>query len=240
MIDMYFFINNCWKTKGENKMKKLSPSLLSADFANLEQQIKLIEQLQVPYLHLDVMDGVFVPNISIGIPVIKSIRKVSKMVFDVHLMIVEPEKYVEAFYKAGADIINFHAEATKDIAGTIKKIKDLGVKAGITLKPATDVSAIEDYLSELDLVLIMSVEPGFGGQKFMPKQLSKVKELAKIKKEKNLNFEIEIDGGIDIQNVKTVLDAGVDVVVAGSAVFGAKDIQKAVEGFSYVFKEYEA
>lgn len=220
-------------------MKKLSPSLLSADFTILGQQIKLLEQLKVPYLHLDVMDGVFVPNISFGIPVIKGIRKASAIVFDVHLMIVEPEKYVKAFYEAGADIINFHAEATKDIAGTIAKIKDLGVKVGITLKPATDICVIENYLSEIDLVLVMTVEPGFGGQKFMMEQLSKIEQLAKIKKEKNLNFEIEVDGGIGIENVRTVLNAGADVIVAGSAVFGARNMQKAVEAFSDIFKEYE-
>lgn len=219
--------------------KKLSPSLLSADFAILGEQIACVEKANVPYLHLDVMDGVFVPNISFGIPVIKGIRKASNMVFDVHLMIVEPEKYVEAFRQAGANIINFHAEATKDIGGTIQKIKGLGAKVGITLKPATPVSVIEPYLSELDLVLVMTVEPGFGGQAFMEDQLEKIKELSAIKSEKGFDYEIEVDGGISTKNVRTVLDAGADVIVAGSAVFGMDNITGAVEAFDEILKEYE-
>ncbi len=216
----------------------LSPSLLSADFTQIGSQLEIVENAGTPYLHLDVMDGVFVPNISFGIPVIKSIRKASGMVFDVHLMIVEPEKYIEEFRNAGADIINFHVEATKNPASVIAKIKSLGAKAAITMKPATPVSAIEPYLAELDMVLVMTVEPGFGGQKFMADQLPKIVRLAQLKKENNLHFDIEVDGGIGMGNVKQVLDAGANVIVAGSAVFGQEDIGRAASDFIELFKEY--
>lgn len=217
----------------------LSPSLLSADFTQIGRQLEIVEKAGTPYLHLDVMDGVFVPNISFGIPVIKSIRKASGMIFDVHLMIVEPEKYIEEFRNAGADIINFHIEATKNPKDLIAKIKSLGAKAAITMKPATPVSAIEPYLEELDMVLVMTVEPGFGGQKFMENQLPKIERLAQLKKEKNLCYDIQVDGGIGMGNVKQVLDAGANVIVAGSAVFGQEDIGKASADFIDLFKEYE-
>jgi len=217
----------------------LSPSLLSVDFARVKEQLDLIEQAGTKYLHLDVMDGVFVPNISFGMPVIKSLRKATDMVFDVHLMIVDPEKYVEEFIKAGADIITFHVEATKDVAGTIKKIKDLGIKVGLTLKPKTPISDILPYLNELDMVLVMTVEPGFGGQSFMSDQVKKIEELNHFKKELGLAYDIEVDGGITTENVKIVLDAGANVVVAGSAVFGQVDMEKAVKDFTTIFKEYE-
>jgi ribulose-phosphate 3-epimerase len=215
----------------------LSPSLLAADFTKLGQQLEQIEKGGAQYIHLDVMDGIFVPNISFGIPVIKSIRKSSNLIFDVHLMIVEPERYVEAFRKAGADIINFHIEATKDAASTLSKIKSLGAKTGITIKPNTPVSEIVPYLENVDMVLIMTVEPGFGGQKFMADKMEKVTELVKIREQKNLKFDIEIDGGVNINNVKEILDTGVNVIVAGSAVFGAEDVESRTKEFLNILQE---
>lgn len=220
-------------------MLKLSPSLLSADFSQLDRDINIVAQAGAQYIHLDVMDGVFVPNITFGAPVIKALRKVSDIVFDVHLMIIDPIKYIDDFCKAGADIITFHVESISDPVKTIEKIKMNNVKAGIVIKPHTTVKAIEKYLDMVDMVLVMSVEPGFGGQKFMPHTLDKVKELAGIKKDNNLNFEIEIDGGIGINNVREVIEAGVEVVVAGSAVFGAEDITARTKEFLEIFKELE-
>lgn len=217
----------------------LSPSLLAADFTKLGQQLEQIEKGGAQYIHLDVMDGMFVPNISFGIPVIQSIRKSSNLIFDVHLMIVEPERYVEAFYKAGADIINFHVEATKNPALVLSKIKSLGVKAGITIKPNTPVSDIVPYLEDVDMVLVMTVEPGFGGQKFMPEKMKKVEELVEIREQKNLSFDIEIDGGVNKDNIREILDTGVNVVVAGSAVFGAKNVEKSTKEFLSILQEKE-
>ncbi len=220
-------------------MKKLSPSMLSADFGILNEQLKQIETAGAQYLHIDVMDGVFVPNISFGAPVYKTIRKSTDMVFDVHLMITDPIRYIDDFVKAGADIVNFHVEATDDPMAVIEKIKSYGVKTGITIKPKTPVSAIEPYLGLVDLVLVMTVEPGFGGQKLMPDCLKKVTELKELRDKNGYKYEIEADGGIGTGNVREVLEAGTDVIVAGSAVFGAEDIHKAAKDMLDIIREYD-
>lgn len=217
----------------------LSPSMLSIDFTKVGEQLAQVEQAGVTYLHLDVMDGVFVPNISFGMPVIKGIRKASKMIFDTHLMIVDPERYIDDVRAAGADIINFHVEATKDVAACIAKIKASGAKVGITVKPNTPIETIQPYLADLDMVLVMTVEPGFGGQKFMADQVHKISTLAKWKQELQLSYDIEVDGGITLDNVREVLDAGANLIVAGSAVFGKEDIGGAAKAFQNIFKEYE-
>ena len=194
----------------------LSPSILAADFGRLSEQIKITEENGAKYLHLDVMDGTFVPSISFGMPVIKSLRKCSGQVFDVHLMIENPERYLEDFKDAGADIITVHAEATKHLHRTVTRIKEIGLKAGVSLNPATPLSAIEYVLSEVDMVLIMSVNPGFGGQKFIPFTLDKIRKL----REMSSDIDIEVDGGVNKDNVAELVKAGANVLVAGTAVFG--------------------
>ena len=210
-------------------MKRIvAPSILSADFGNLERDIKMIDRSAAEWVHIDVMDGLFVPNISFGFPVMKPVRRATAKVLDVHLMIVEPEKYVKRFVEAGADYVTFHHEACANPRAAIADIKAAGAKAGVSVKPATPVEAIFDYLSELDMVLIMSVEPGFGGQSFMPHSLDKVRALRKEIEEKGYKCLIEIDGGISAKNAREVFDAGVDVIVAGSSVFGAEDQEQAI------------
>ncbi|WP_022846995.1 MULTISPECIES: ribulose-phosphate 3-epimerase [unclassified Desulfurobacterium] len=200
-------------------MALLAPSILSADFANLERDIKKAVQAGADVIHVDVMDGRFVPNITIGPCVVESIRKVTDKPLDVHLMIVEPEKYVKAFADAGADWISVHFEASIHLHRTVSMIKELDKKAGVVINPATPVEFLTDILPFVDFVLVMSVNPGFGGQKFIPQTLEKVKKLKKWKEEKDLKFLIEIDGGVKLDNVSEIIAAGVEVAVAGSAVF---------------------
>lgn len=207
---------------------KISPSILACNFARLEENIKMVSPF-CQYIHIDVMDGVFVNNISIGIPVVKSLRGLFDNVFDVHLMIIDPLKYIEAFANAGSDIITFHVEAQSNIEATIKKIKECGKKAGISIKPNTKVEGIRPYLKDLDLVLVMSVEPGFGGQKFMPSAIDKIRELKQLKDKNGYHYEIEVDGGINAETAKLVKDAGADVIVAGSFVFNSLNPKETID-----------
>ena len=202
-------------------MKKIqiSPSILSADFSQLGNEIKRLEEGGADMIHVDVMDGHFVPNLTIGPPVIKALKKYCSIQFDVHLMISPVHKYIEAYADAGADIITIHPEATENLKESIKKIKDLNKKVGVSLNPESKVDLIKNLLGEIDLVLIMSVNPGFGGQKFMPEVLDKVRELKKIQSEENINFDIEIDGGINFENCTQAKKAGANVLVSGSTVF---------------------
>ena len=206
-------------------MKKIqiSPSILSADFSQLGNEIKKLEDGGADMIHVDVMDGHFVPNLTIGPPVIKALKKQSSMLFDVHLMISPVHKYIESYSEAGADIITIHPEATDDLHSSISKIKSLNKKVGISLNPETKIDAIISHLDKIDLVLIMSVNPGFGGQKFMPEVLKKIKELKKLQAEKNIDFDIEIDGGINFENSKKAIEAGANILVSGTTVFKSND-----------------
>ena len=197
----------------------LSPSILAADFAILGEQIKEADEAGAAYIHIDVMDGVFVPSISFGMPVITSIRKTTKKIFDVHLMIVEPERFVKEFAECGADSITFHIEATEDVDEIIDLIHGLGCKAGMSIKPRTPVEVVEKYLHKLDMLLVMTVEPGFGGQKYIPESTERIREIRRMADEQGLDLDIQVDGGITKENVQVVLDAGANVIVAGSAVF---------------------
>jgi ribulose-phosphate 3-epimerase len=206
------------------KQKKISPSLLSADFVNLERDIKMLEEGGAHLLHVDVMDGHFVPNITIGPPVVAAINKVASIPLDVHLMIENPGSYVDDFIKAGADYLTVHVEAAPHLHRVLQQIKAQGVKAGVSLNPHTPVSSIENVLDVLDMVLIMSVNPGFGGQSFIPQALNKVKQVKQMLKEHGKeHIEIEIDGGVKLDNIKEIADAGVDVFVSGSGIFKADD-----------------
>ena len=207
-------------------MKKILPSILSADFANLERDIKELESIGIDMFHIDVMDGNFVPNISFGFPIIESIRPKTDKVFDCHLMIVNPENYVEQFCKVGCDMVSFHIEATNHADRVIQVIKNNGKKAGIVLNPQTSIESIKYLLPKLDYVLIMTVNPGFGGQKFIPEMLEKIEELAKLREEKNYNFLIEVDGGINTETSKACRDKGADLLVCGSFLFGSSDKEK--------------
>lgn len=197
----------------------LAPSILAADFSVLGQQIKEAAGAGAEYIHIDVMDGVFVPSISFGMPLIQSIRKVTDKVFDVHLMIVEPERYVKQFKECGADSITFHLEATKDVAGVIDKIHQAGCRAGLSIKPGTAVEEIRPYLDKLEMLLVMTVEPGFGGQKYIPESTQRIKSVRRMITELGLSTDIQVDGGITTETAQIVLDAGANVIVAGSAIF---------------------
>ena len=214
-------------------MKKIqiSPSILSADFSQLGNEIKRLKDGGADMIHVDVMDGHFVPNLTIGPPVIKSLKKQSSMIFDVHLMISPVHEYIEAYADAGADIITIHPEATDNLKLSILKIKELNKKVGVSLNPETKVDVILEHLDKIDLVLIMSVNPGFGGQKFMPEVLNKIKELKKIQENKNLDFDIEIDGGINFDNSKIAIEAGANILVSGTTIFKSNDgdIKKNIE-----------
>ena len=210
---------------------QISPSILSADFSQLGTEIKRLEEGGADMIHVDVMDGHFVPNLTIGPPVIKALRKHCSLKFDVHLMISPVHKYIKAYADAGADIITIHPEATQNLEESIKMIKDLKKKVGVSLNPGSKIELITEYLDKIDLVLIMSVNPGFGGQKFMPEVLDKIKQLKKIQQEKNLNFDIEIDGGINFENCKIAIDAGANILVSGTTVFKSNggDIKKNID-----------
>lgn len=207
----------------------ISASILGADLSDLSNEIKRAENANVDMIHFDVMDGQFVPNISFGIPVLSSIKRCTEIPFDVHLMIIDPIKYIEDFYKAGADIITFHGEAQSDIGKTIDLIHSFGLKAGISIKPNTPVSTIVPYLDKVEMVLIMTVEPGFGGQGFIESTLKKISELKKLVDEKGLNIDIQVDGGINDKTARKVKQNGANNLVAGSYLFNAKDIKSAVE-----------
>ncbi len=212
------------------KRNILAPSILAADFCVLAEQIQLSERAGAEYLHFDVMDGLFVPSISFGAPVLQSIKKATTQYIDVHLMIQEPIRYIETFAKAGADLITIHLEACEDVAKTIVEIKKAGVQVGVSIKPGTAVCELKPYLADIDMILIMSVEPGFGGQSFIENSLTKIKEAKAMIVESNREIDIQVDGGIYHSNVEAVLEAGANIIVAGSAVFGG-NIQENVEKF---------
>ena len=211
-------------------MKCLSPSILSADFTKLGEQVALLEEAGAQYVHIDVMDGAFVPSISFGMPVIKSLRGRSERIFDVHLMIEEPIRYIDEFVECGADLITVHAEACKHLDRTIDAIREKGIIAGVALNPATPLSAIEYVLPKVDMVLVMAVNPGFGGQKLIPYTIDKIRDLKQMIDKKNLKTDIEVDGGVTLENVEQLMDAGANIIVAGSAVFRG-DIEENVKGF---------
>ncbi len=212
-------------------MAKISPSILSSDFSNLDSEIKKIEKGGADLVHLDVMDGIFVPNITFGAPIIKEIRKTTSLPFDVHLMVDRPERFIEDFVKAGANIITVHEEASIHLHRTIQEIKGFGVKAGVAINPSTPLNAIEYILDDVDMILIMTVNPGFGGQAFIPSMERKIKELRKIINDRELDVEIEVDGGVKLENAKEIIDFGVDILVVGSAIFNEKGIIENTKAF---------
>lgn len=217
-------------------MIKIAPSILSADFSKLGEEVKSIEVHGADMVHIDVMDGMFVPNITFGMPIIKSIRNTTKLSFDVHLMIEKPDRYIEDFVKAGADIITVHYEADKHIDRTINYIKSFGVKASIALNPGTPVSNIKDLIPELDMVLIMSVNPGFGGQKYIKYSSNKIREVKELKDKLNPDLLIQVDGGVDVTNIHEVVQSGANVIVAGSAVFKNNDVEGNIKNLREALK----
>ncbi|MBI9053891.1 MAG: ribulose-phosphate 3-epimerase [Bacteroidales bacterium] len=208
----------------------ISPSLLSADFGNLQRDIEMINNSEADWFHLDIMDGVFVPNISYGTPIIKTVKKHAKKPLDVHLMIVDPDRYIEDFQNAGADILTVHYETCNHLHRTVQNIKSKGMKAGVSLNPHTPVHLLKDIIADLDLVLIMSVNPGFGGQKFIPNSINKIKELKQLIIDTNSSALIEIDGGVDNTNAKTLVEAGCDVLVSGSYIFKSENPEETIKG----------
>ena len=216
----------------------LSPSILSADFKMLGEEMRKTEKNSAGYIHFDVMDGLFVPSISFGIPVLASIHNATEQVMDVHLMIQEPIRYIEEFHKAGADIVTIHLEACEDVKATLDKIHACDMKAGLSICPETEVEAIEPYLADVDMILVMSVHPGFGGQKFIPESLDKIRKVRGILEQQELSVDIQVDGGVHLGNVREVLDAGANVIVAGSAVFKGDAGQNTKE-FMEILKDYE-
>ena len=218
---------------------KVAPSLLAADFTRLGEQVHEIEEAGAPYLHLDVMDGAFVPSISFGMPVLKSLRKVTNMTFDVHMMVKDPERYVEEFQSCGADMITVHAEACRDLAETVKKIHETGADAGVVVNPDTPLSAVTDVMDQVEMILIMSVYPGFGGQKYIPESTERIRTLRRMLDEKGLeHVHIQVDGGINRATIDEVLAAGANIIVAGSAVFGSnieqnvRELQEKISSYS--------
>lgn len=216
----------------------LAPSILAADFKQLGTEMKKTEQSGAEYLHFDVMDGMFVPSISFGMPVLSSIREATSQVKDVHLMVQEPIRYIDAFQEAGADLITVHLEACEDVGATLSRIRKAGCKVGLSICPETEADAIETYLAQVDMILIMSVHPGFGGQKFIPESLDKIRAVRKMIQERGLAVDIEVDGGIYLTNVREVLDAGANIIVAGSAVFRG-DAGENTERFMEIMRDYE-
>ncbi len=221
-------------------MIHLAPSILAADFANLEKEIKRVQEVGVEYIHVDVMDGQFVPNITIGIPVVKALRQHITGIMDVHLMVEEPDRFLKDFKEAGADILTVHIEATKHIHRTIQCIHDLGIKAGVAINPGTPVSQLEPIMDDVDLILIMSVNPGFGGQKFIPYSLEKLRQVKAYLAKSQRNILVEVDGGATLDNVKELIEAGANLIVAGSSVYQGEQTAENAKGFLELFKGCEA